>query len=99
MRDVSIAQVTHVQQAVNAAEVYECAVIGEVFHDARYNGPFKYVGERLILACKQLAFEQHSARYHGIPTPPVQLKDTDVDLLPDILVKIGCRTNFHLRTW
>ena len=33
-------KVGDVQQAVDAAQIYECAVVGDVFHDAFYDGAF-----------------------------------------------------------
>ncbi len=44
MGDISIAQIAHVQQAVNAAEIYKCAVIGEVLDDPSDFGSLINVG-------------------------------------------------------
>ncbi len=89
MRQAAPAHVGDVQQAVEPAEVDECAVVGQVLHRARQDGALFERAERLFTLAGLLFFEDLFARDDDIAALLVQLDDAHVDRLADIGVQIA----------
>ena len=82
MREPSPGHVGDVQQAVNAAEVNKCAVVGEVFHHTCQDDAFLQVLHDLRTLFVLLLLQKLLARNHDVPTLLVQLHNGDVETLP-----------------
>src|SRR6266851_6982254 len=94
--DASVGHVSDVQQTIDAAQVYESAVVREVFHNASYNGALLQMFERCRLAFGALLLHGQLARDHDVSAPPVQLDDFDGDILADEGVEVANRTRIDL---
>jgi hypothetical protein len=75
-------QVGDVQQAVDAAEVDECAVVGDVLDDALDDGAFLEVLEQLLALFAHGGFEHGTARHHDVVALAVELDDLELEFLP-----------------
>ena len=89
MIDPAPAHVGDVQQAVDAAEVDEGAILGEVLHHAFHDGVLVQLGERDLLLLLTLLLEQHPARQDDVPALLVELDDLELELLPDHLLQVA----------
>ena len=81
--DPAPGHVGDVQQAVDAAEVDEGAVLGEVLDDALDDLAFLELVERLLLLLGALLLEHGLARQHDVAAPLVDLDDLQAELLAD----------------
>jgi hypothetical protein len=81
MRDAAIRHVGDVQQAVQAAQIDEGAVFGQVLDHAGDDGAFLQLIERGALALVDLLFHGQLARDHHVAAAPVQLDDLDRNIL------------------
>ena len=86
-----------VQQAVEAAEIDERAVLGEVLDDSGEDRAFFQVLERLGALLVLLAFEQVLARDDDVAALLVQLDDRDFDGLALHAVQIADGAQVNLR--
>jgi hypothetical protein len=75
-------QVGDVQQAVDAAEVDECAVVGDVLDDALDDGAFLEVFQQLLALFAHAGFEHGATRDHHVVALAVELDDLELELLP-----------------
>ena len=83
MRQPSPRHIGDVQQAIEAAHIDECAVVGQVLHHASEDCAFFQVLESLAALLRVLLlFQQLLARNHDVAALLVQLDDGDFDLWP-----------------
>src|SRR6266702_523351 len=95
--DAAPAHVGDVEQAVDAAQVDEGAVVGEVLHHALQDGALLQVLERLLLQLLALLLEEHAAREDDVAALLVELDDLELELLADELVEVPHRADVDLR--
>ena len=86
-----------VQQAVDAAEVDEGAVLGEVLDDALDDLAFLQLLERHLLQLGALLLEEHAARQHDVAALLVELDDLELGALADERVEVAHRAQVDLR--
>src|SRR5205085_10083200 len=97
MPEAAPAHVGDVQQAVDAAQVDERAVVGEVLDDAGEDGALLELLERVLLQRLPLLLEQDAPAEHDVAALLVELDDLELELLADQLVEIADRPEVHLR--
>ena len=86
------------QQAVDAAEIDERPVLGEVLHHAGDHRAFVKMFQRGALADGDLFLDRRFARDHHIAAAAVQLDDLDRNVLPDQRIEIVHGARIGLRT-
>src|SRR5262249_50444883 len=87
--DATPAHVGDVEQAVDAAEVDEGAVLGDVLDDALDDHALGEVLQGAGLHLVALFFEQHAAREHDVTALFVELDDLELVGLPDQLIEVA----------
>ena len=97
MGEASPAHVGDVEQAVDAAEVDERAVVGEVLDGAGEDGAFAEMLEGGGALGVLLFFEDLFAGDDDVAALLVELDDADFDLLAEIAVEVADGTNLKLR--
>src|SRR5207248_5137134 len=97
MPDPPPAHVGDVQQPVDAAQVDESAVVGEVLHDARQDGALLQLHQGVLLESLALLLEQDAAAQDDIAALLVELDHLELELLADQLVEIADRPQVYLR--
>ena len=97
MVDPAPAHVGDVEQAVDAAEVDEGAVLGDVLDDALDDLALLEGLERLGLLLVALLLEEHAAREHDVAALLVELDDLELVGLPDELVQVADGPEIDLR--
>src|SRR5690606_16919458 len=85
-----------VEQAVDAAEVHEGAVLGDVLHHAGEDVALDQARERGLLELLALFLEQGAAGEDDVAAPLVELDDLELELLADELVQVARRAQLHL---
>ena len=85
------------QQAVDAAEIDERAVVGDVLDHAVQHLAFGQRVERVLLLFRVLFFEEDLAREHDVAALLVHLDDAHAELLPAQRVEIADGTHVDLR--
>ena len=98
MVHASVRHVAHVQQSIDAAQINERAIFGEVFHHPGDHRAFKQVLQRRKLARLQLFFHGHFARHHHVSAPAVDLQNLDRNILADELIEVVNWPDVDLRT-
>src|SRR5690606_30458415 len=96
MPDAAPRHVGDVEQAVDAAEVDERAVVGDVLHHAAQHLALGQRLERLLLPLGVLLFEEHLARQHDVAALLVHLDDAHPELLPLQRVEVAHRPDVDL---
>ena len=96
MADAAPRHVGDVQQAVDAAEVDERAVVGDVLDHAAQHLALGQRLERVLLLLGVLFFEEHLAREHDVAALLVDLDDAHAELLPAQRVEVAHRTHVDL---
>src|SRR4029079_13979399 len=86
-----------VEEAVDAAKVDECAVVGDVLDGAAEHFPFRKRFERGLLLLGVLFFEQRLARQYDVAALLVDLDDAHPELLPLQRIEVSNRTDIDLR--
>ncbi len=97
MADAAPRHVGDVQQAVDAAEVDERPVVGDVLDDALEHLALGQRLERVLLLLGVLLLEQRLAGQHDIAALLVDLDDAHPQLLAAQGVEVADRTNVNLR--
>ena len=97
VRDPAPRHVGDVQQAVDAAEVDEGAVVGDVLDDAAEDLALGERVERVLLLLRVLLFEEHLARQHDVAALLVDLDDPHAQLLAAQGVEVPDRAHVDLR--
>src|SRR6185369_13807722 len=95
--DPAPAHVGDVEQAVDAAEVDERTVLGEVLDDTLDDLAFLEALERRLLECGALLLEQHAARQHDVAALLVELDDLELEVLVEERVEVANGAQVHLR--
>ena len=97
MRDAAPRHVGDVEQAVDAAEIDERAVVGDVLDHAAEDLALGERVERVLLLLRVLLFEEHLAREHDVAALLVDLDDAHSQLLAAQRVEIADRAHVDLR--
>src|SRR5271165_1739647 len=96
--NAAIGHVADVQQAVDAAEIDESTVVGEIFHHARNHSAFRQGPESGALAGVLLFLDSHFARHDNVAAAAVQFDDFNRDVLIQERIEIVNRTRVDLRS-
>ncbi len=97
MRHPAPRHVGDVEQAVDAAEVDERAVVGDVLDHAAEDLALGERVERVLLLLGVLFFEEDLAREHDVAALLVDLDDAHAQLLAAQRVEVAHRTHVDLR--
>ena len=97
MADAAPRHVGDVQQAVDAAEIDERAVVGDVLDDALEHLALGERLERVLLLLGVLLLEERLARQHDVAALLVDLDDAHAQLLPAQRVEVADGTHVDLR--
>ena len=95
--DPAPAHVGDVEQTVDAAEVDERTVLGEVLDDALDDLALFQALERRLLEGRALLLEQHAARQHDVAALLVELDDLELEALVEERVEVADRAQIDLR--
>src|SRR5262245_18419202 len=97
MPDAAPRHVGDVQEAVDAAQIDERAVVGDVLDDALEHLAFGERAERVLLLFRVLFLEQRLARQHDIAALLVHLDDAHAQLLAAQRIQVPDGTHVDLR--
>ncbi len=97
MVDATPRHVGHVQQAVDAAQIDEGAVVGEVLDHAVDDLPDLERRERLAALPLALLLEQRAPRQHDVAAPLVELDDLEGQPFADQRLEVAHRPQVDLR--
>ena len=97
MADAAPRHVGDVQQAVDAAEIDERAVVGDVLDDALEHLALGEHVERVLLLLGVLLLEERLARQHDVAALLVHLDDAHAQFLAAQRVEVADRTDVDLR--
>src|SRR4029078_8584026 len=86
-----------VEQPVDAAEVDERAVLGEVLDDTLDDLAFLQPLERRLLQGSALLLEEHAARQDDVAALLVELDDLELEVLSEERIEVPHRAQVHLR--
>ena len=95
--DAAPRHVGDVEQAVEAAEVDERAVVGDVLDHAVHDLPLFEALERRGAHALALLLEERAAREHDVPAPLVELDDLELEPLADQALEVPHRPQVDLR--
>jgi hypothetical protein len=90
-------QVGDVQQAVDAAQIDERAVIGDVLDDALDGGAFLQAGEQRLALGAGAGFQHRAARHHHVVPLAVELDDLELHGLAFVGRGVLHRAQVHQR--
>ena len=95
--DAAPRDVGDVQQAVDAAEVHECAVVGDVLHHAVDDLTLFEVLHQLLALFSARLFQHSAARHHDVAAAAIHFQD--LERLVDVHQRrdVADRTDVHLR--
>ena len=91
-------QISDVQQAVNTAQINECAVVGDVFNHAFNNCAFLQVLHHCFTISTLAHFQYGTTRYHHVVALAIQLDNLQFHRLVFIRRGVLNRTHIHQRT-
>src|SRR6185437_15621637 len=97
MGETSPRHIGDVQQAIDAAQVDEGAVVGQVLHRAVEDCALFEVLKGLRAPCVLLLFEDFLAGDDDIAALLVELDDADIDGLANVRVEVADGTDLQLR--
>src|SRR5690606_14436801 len=97
MLDALPRHVRDVQQAVDAAEIDEGAVVREVLHDALQDCAFLEVLQQLLALGAVLFLDDRAARYDDVVAALIELDDLELESLPFERDRIPDRANVDER--
>src|SRR2546422_4095593 len=89
MSDPSPRHVGHVQQAVDAAEIDERAVVGDVLDRAFEDDALLEDLERLLLERRPLALEHRTARDDDVAARAIELEDGKAAALANVAIEVA----------
>ncbi len=98
MLDALPGHVGDVQQAVDAAEVDERTVVGEVLDHALDGGAFLQVAQQLGTLGAVLALDHGTARDDDVVAPTIELDDLELEFLALEVGGVAHRAHIHQRT-
>jgi hypothetical protein len=96
--DAAPGQVGDVQQAIDAAEVHERAVVGDVLDDTLDDGAFLEVFEQLLALFAHRLFQHGATRHHDVVALAVELDDLEFEFLAFVRRGVLDRTHVDQRT-
>ena len=96
MVDATPAHVGHVQQAVDAPEVDERAVVGDVLDHALEHRALLEPLEGVLALHLALLLQEHAAGQDDVAPAAVELDDLELVLLADELLELPDRPQRHL---
>ena len=96
--DPAPSQVGDVQQAVDATQIHEGAVFGDVLDDALDRGAFLQVRQQAVAFRAHAGFKHGLARHHDIVALAVQLDDLEFGFLVFVRRGVLDRTHVHQGT-
>ncbi|VVN58714.1 hypothetical protein PS685_02892 [Pseudomonas fluorescens] len=99
MLDTLPSHVSDVQQAINATQIDECAVIGEVFDDTFNLLTFLQRFQQSFTLGGVLCFQHAATRNNYVVALLVQLDDLEFQLFAFQVRSIAHWTNVNQRTW
>ena len=86
-----------VKETVQSAEIDEGPVVGDVLdHTLDHLSLFQGL-QGFRLQRRPLFFQQHAARENDVPPVPVQLDDSHLERLAEILIQVPSGTKVHLK--
>ena len=97
MLDALPRHVSDVQQAVDATEVDECAVVGEVLHHALDDRAFLQVVEQRVALGAVFLLDDGAARHHDVVALLVELDDFELERLAFEVARIAHRAHIDQR--
>src|ERR1700736_6201366 len=97
MLDAAPRHIGDMQQAIDAAEVDEGAVIGDVLHRAFEDDALFEHFERLLFERGALALEHAAARHHHVSARAIELQNLKTSALPDVSIEITRGTDVNMR--
>src|SRR5262249_7890856 len=97
MADPAPRHVGDVKEAVDAAEIDEGAVVGDVLHHAAGDHALVEHGQRVLALLLALLLQDHPAGEHDVAPAAVELDDARLDVLADHRVQVLHRTEVDLR--
>ena len=83
------------EEAVDAAEVNEDPVVGDVLHRAGHDRAFLQVRQGLVLEGRDLRLEHHLAGEHDVGPAPVEVDDLGLDLFADVVLQAARGPEVH----
>ena len=95
--DATPGDVGDMQQAVDAAEIHEGAVVGDVLHDAVDHLTFFKVGDDLVTLLSAALFKHGAARNDDIAATTIHLEDVERLRHVHQRANVADRTNIDLR--
>jgi hypothetical protein len=95
--DAAPGHVGDVQQAVDAAEIDEGAVVGQVLDDARQHGALGQVLQQLLALHAVLGLDHGAARHHDVVALAIQLDDLELEHLALEVARVAHRPDVHQR--
>ncbi len=87
-----------VQQAVDTAQVHECAVVGQVLDDTLQDRAFLQLVHQLLALFRVLAFDHCTTRNHHVIALAVQLDQLELEFLAFQVGRVAHRAHIHQRT-
>ena len=87
-----------VQQAVDAAEVDESAIVGDVLHRAFEDDALFEHAEGLFLERCALALDHAAARDHHVAARAIEFQDLETTALTDVAIEIARGTDINMRS-
>jgi len=94
-----VAHICYVQQTIYATEVYKCAKLGYVFHNAFANLILFQSIQNIAPLLVALIFKHNAAANYNIPAVFVDFYDFQIKFLTNYYVDIWNLTKVYLRTW
>ena len=84
------------EQAIDATQVHEGTVLGDILHHALNHLAFLQVRQRLLFSFLPLFFQEQASRQHNIAAATIELDDFHREPLANELVKVTNRTEVDL---
>src|SRR5579862_7897791 len=97
MREPAPGHVGDVQEAINPAQVYKSAVVGQVLDGAGQNGAFFQMFERFFPLGNGFLFQDDLAGNHDIAALLIELNDPDLNFLAFQHIQVAHGMHIHLR--
>src|SRR5689334_19963201 len=97
MLNAAVRHVGDVKQSVDAAEVDECAEVGDVLDDSFAHLILLQLLHQLLALARSLLLEDHSARDDNVAAALIELDDLEIERLAEQLVDVRNATERDLR--
>src|SRR3989338_3114848 len=99
MLDASPGHVGDVEESVHAAQIDECAVLGDVFHSPGDDHSFLEVGQSFGTLKLALLCDDGPSAQNDVSTFFVELDDLELEALPKETIQVFHWLRVDLRTW